>query len=354
MAKQTKKTTNTKTSKKKVTRRKKTVTNQKSLVANQSAIQKRKGRYIARPVCFTTSYKRPYHIFNCINNILNNQSYKDIKYIVGICIDNDIEKKQYETLLQDFAKDNRLQIFYHQNMDQHENYIYPIKKIDYHKYNLFIKIDDDDIYKHSYLENIIDNFSKHQIDIISAKIKYQIESNHISEGEFDTVSGAWGPDLQSNIKFGMPCTYAFNNKALDIILKLTPEENHKIHPFEDPVWRTRWREKNLLSYVIPKFDHVLYHKHQNNVSSPNIRKSKPTLYNNIENDFCSICLFEHQYWKSYVILNKRNNRMYNIDNNDHGSFEYIDDDSIKIIWDEWGEETFYKKYDDKNYYYSVK
>jgi len=321
-----------------------------------STSQNQQIKFIARPLCFTTSYNRPVHLYNCINNILNNQSYKDIKYVVGVCIDNPIEQEQYDVLLKDFLLDDRLSIFYHKNMDQHANYLYPIKKIDYHKYNLFIKIDDDDIYKSEYIHNTIEYFSNNKTDIISSQIQYQINNNKLEKGLFDRVGGEWGPDIASNIKFGMPCTYAFNNKALDIILKLKIEDNHKIHPFEDPVWRTRWREKKLSSYIIKESKDVIYNIHNSNVSSPNKinNNSNNNNHNNIENDFCSICLFEHHYWQSYVILNKRNNRMYNIDNDDHGAFEYLDDGNIKIIWDEWGEEVFNKKYIDNHYYYSIK
>jgi hypothetical protein len=313
-------------------------------------------KFIARPLCFTTSYNRPVHLYHCINNILNNQSYKDIKYVVGICIDNSTDQENYNSLLKDFLSDKRLSIFYHKNMDQHDNYLYPIKKIDYHKYNLFIKIDDDDIYKHEYINNTIQHFSKNKTDILSSQLQYQIEGNKLVKGSFDIVGSPWGPDTASNIKFGMPCTYAFNNKALDIISKLKTKDNHKIHPFEDPVWRTKWREKNLSSHIIKQSIDAIYNIHEHNVSCPIIKNNKEdhNTYKNIENDFCSICLFEHHYWQSFVILNKRNNRMYNIDNDDHGVFEYLDDGNIKIIWDEWGEEIFYKKYIDHNYYYSIK
>lgn len=204
-------------------------------------------KFIARPLCFTTSYKRPALLYHCINNILN-QSYAEFRYVVGICFDQPEEQEQYNILLKEFLKDKRLSIFYHKNMDQHDNYLYPIKKVDYHKYNLFIKIDDDDIYKPQYIADIIENFTNNKTDIISSEIKYQIHNNKLESGLFDHVGGVWGPDSVSDIKFGMPCTYAFNNKALDIILKLKTEDNHKIHPFEDPVWRTRWREKTIIVY----------------------------------------------------------------------------------------------------------
>ena len=78
-----------------------------------------------------------------------------------------------------------------------------------------------------------------------------------------------------------------------------------------------------------------------------------TYYKSIDNENFALCVFEHNYWSSFVYLNKRNNRMYNIDNDDHGAFDIKDNDTINITWDTWGDEIFYKKYDNDNYFYSI-
>jgi hypothetical protein len=333
---------------------KKTVTRKTraSSTPKQTRRKKRSKSFVARPLCFTTSYNRPYHLYNCINNILNCQSYKNIQYVVGICLDNDSDKILYQKLLEDFIKDPRLNVFYHPNLTQHDNYLYPIKSIDHNKYNLFIKIDDDDIYKSQYLDATIKSYSAYQTDIISVTTKHQIDQRSIIQGSFDSVGGVWKPDVESDIKFGMPFSYAFNNKALDIILKLTQEEMNAIHPFEDPCWRTAWRKHGLKSYVVSNMDNAIYHLHNSNISSS--QREQDHSCNTIESDFCDIVVFKHNYWESYVILNKRNNRMYNIDNDDHGSFEIIDEHSIKIIWDNWGEEIFFKhRSGNKSFFYSI-
>ena len=35
---------------------------------------------------------------------------------------------------------------------------------------------------------------------------------------------------------------------------ISKKEWQSIHPFEDPCWRTKWREGNLKSYIIKKVD----------------------------------------------------------------------------------------------------
>lgn len=341
-----------KTVKKRTTKKKATTKEKVSTATKNETCTKRRKKLIPRVLCFTTSYKRPYYLYNTINNVLN-QKYTNIVYSIGICVDNAQEKEQYKYLLNDFIKDKRLKIFFHTNSDQHENYLYPIKSIEHANYNLFIKIDDDDIYKQSYISDVVAAYETYNCDIVSSTTHCQINNDEIEKGEFKSI-GEWQPDLKSDIKFGMPCTYAFNNKALSILLNISKKEWQSIHPFEDPCWRTKWREGNLKSYVINKSDSIIYNIHGKNTASSYLyRSSKKKDVICVENDFFILCLFEHNYWSSLIYLNKRNNRMYNIDNDDHGAFELING-AIKINWDDWGEEIFYKKNNtDNSYYYSV-
>lgn len=60
----------------------------------------------------------------------------------------------------------------------------------------------------------------------------------------------------------------------------------------------------------------------------------------IDNEYCAIYQFVHHFWSSYIYLNKRNNRLYHIDNDDHGEFNKINQKQVVVKWDDWGEETF--------------
>lgn len=335
---------------KKTTTKKKPITKKTTIVTPEPII---KDEFIPRPLCFTTSYNRPYELYNTINSILN-QTYKDIKYSVAINIDNKEDEIKYKSLLSGFVSDKRLSLMFTKNKTQHENYLYPIKNGKYENYNLFIKVDDDDIYKSDYIDNLIKIYKEKQPDVLSAKITTQINGSKIDNGIFESI-GVWQPDVQSNTKFGMPFTYAFNKKALSVLLKLTSSDLSAIHAFEDPGWRTKWREAGIKSYVIDKFNSAVYNIHGKNTSSSFMfqRDNSDKNYLSIDNDHFTICIFEHNYWTSYIYLNKRNNRMYHIDNDDHGAFEIIDD-TIKIQWDDWGEEIFYRKNLKHNmFFYSV-
>jgi hypothetical protein len=293
---------------------------------------------IMKILCFTTSYRRPYYLYNTINNILN-QTYKNIQYCVNINIDNDSDKELYNRLLSDFSGDKRLKLIFNQNSDQQKNYIRAIEGFGHTNYDLFFKIDDDDIYLKKYIEQSISFYNKYKVDIISYISSNHINNNILKNQEMKNI-GFWQPDAQSTIQFGMPPTFIFNKKACDIILKIDSNEAKKIHIFEDGAWKTYWRKNNLSSKIIEDEYLFIYNIHNNNTSSKFLLDKQ---YSTIENQHFIITIFEHSDWNSYVYLNKRNNRIYNINNNDHGSYTIKHNSLIIVDWDDWGKEKYLKK-----------
>lgn len=299
-------------------------------------------------LCFTNSYHRPYYLYNTIAGILN-QTYKYLDYNVGVSIDDPDEEKYYLELLSDFTNDKRLKLFFHPNLSQHDNYLFPIKQVNYKKYDLFAKIDDDDIYKKTYLEHNIDVLKNIDADIISSNISYEINNHKIYYGIFDNIGGHWHGDVSSAIKFGMPFSYIFNLKCLNILLNTTSEELRNIHPFEDPGWRTKWRENNIKSHVIDDSSLAIYNIHGKNISSSPWLISDNTIV--FDNDIFTICYFQHPHWKSYIIIQKELGTIYNIYNNDHGVYTSLND-IISIKWDKYPEvENFKKNVIDQSYIY---
>lgn len=306
-----------------------------------------------RILCFTTSYRRPYMLYNCIRNILT-QSFADFTYYVNINIDHPNEQGGYTQLLDEFKADKRLHIIYTQNNSQHQNYLKPIIAAGRDKYNLYIKIDDDDIYKSNYIEYMISHYKKHKKDILSCILSTNINGPQIRLEQLESI-GVWQPDVDSPIKFGMPCTYVMNQSAINILLNMTDTEIAAIHHFEDPAWRTKWREAKLTSYVIKKCDNIVYNIHGNNCSSSYLYqdKNQPSEnYKYIENDYFILSIIQHQWWQSYVYFNKRNHRIYNIQNDDHGAFT-LENNQLKITWDNWGQEEFIKIQDNTSTYFKM-
>lgn len=285
-------------------------------------------------LCFTTSYNRPYYIYNTINNILN-QSYLDIHYSINLNTDNN--KKEYEILLKDFENDSRLKINYNNNKDQHTNYLRAINGFGNTDYDLFFKIDDDDIYHKNYIAQSIEYFQQYNCDILSYIPQHHINNGKL-KGRIESI-GVWDKDTKSQIKFGMPPTYIFNKKACDIILKLTPQQSKSIHYFEDGAWRESWRKHGLNSVIIDNDINFIYNIHNQNVSSKFLLDKDIVHY--VDNEHFCLILAESPKWKSYLYLNKRNNRLYHINNDDHGSYT-MTHNKLTIKWDDWGSETFAK------------
>lgn len=307
--------------------------------------------FYEKVLCFTTSYRRPYMLYNCIRGILN-QTLQNFHYCVNINVDTDRDRAQYEALLKDFIGHEKLTIIFSDPKSQHENYLAPILHHGRDAHNLFVKIDDDDVYAPTYLEKAVALFKEKKVDILSFALNKVINGPTVNFGHYDAI-GVWQPDLDSDIKFGMPCTYIFNQSALNILVKLSSEDVAKIHAFEDPAWRTAWREAGLKSVVINDWDLATYHVHGKNSSSSYMYEDKSdhsaTDVDYMENDHFILALFQHKWWSSYMYLNKRNNRLYHINNDDHGAF-MMDEDKCKVTWDNWGDETFERVAVTKNKY----
>jgi hypothetical protein len=301
-------------------------------------------------LCFTTTYNRPYYIYNTINSILN-QEYKDIKYCVNINIDKEEDKEKYKILLSDFLTDARLHVIYNKNTDQHINYLKAIQGYGHTNFDWFFKIDDDDIYHKKYITQSLEAIIKNDCDILSYIANRHI-NNNVIKGEIKEI-GKWQPDHDSDIKFGMPSTFIFNKKACDIITQIDIRTSKKIHYFEDGSWKTLWRKNNLKSLVVSDCSFFTYNIHSNNTSSKFLLDSSSDKFC-IKNKFFELVYFKNKFWESYIYLNKRNNRLYNINNDDHGTFKMMSD-SIEINWDAWSTEKYVIKYQnhDKNQYYYV-
>lgn len=164
---------------------------------------------ISKVLCFTTSYNRPKMLRSCIQDI-HNQTYSNIFHSINIAYDI---KDDYSYLYNDI--DKNLKVVYNKNSHQQINHINAIEAVQYKEFDLFIKIDDDDIYKKDYVKNIVDYFNTHEVDIVSSKIHIMLNGHTLYEGLFDNLGA--NPEGSN---YCMPMTFAFNRKALDIIMPI--------------------------------------------------------------------------------------------------------------------------------------
>lgn len=274
--------------------------------------------FIARLLCFSNIDANTISPYYFIQNILN-QEYTSGHYIFNVFIDNKDTEHTYKQILKKFISPSVKINFYLKELANINDHLIGLSNIEYQAYNIFLYIDCAGVYLSDYISNIINKYNS-KYDILNIR-------------------------FQNNLYNNQAYNYILNNKSIDILIKnktqTTPNrwstliEDHKLKTHD--IFDT---DNSILSGIKPEVSFV-------DTSSQN------DTYQLTENELFTLCMFEHHFWSSYVYLNKRNNRMYNIFNDDHGAFE-IQDNTIKIKWDSWGDEIFYKKQlNNKAYYYSI-
>lgn len=227
---------------------------------------------------FTSSYKRPYMLRSCVLNV-KNQTYSNIKHLINITNDFD-DLQVYLDIIDDVFNPRTMRICHSLNNHTHFNNMTAIKQLKTHEeYDLFIKMDDDDIYKVDYVQTIVDAFKADPtIDIVSSKISHQLNGNKLmynSEG-YDNLGGN-----PVNSTYHMPMTFAFNKKAFDVIKNLTRED---IIGHDDMMWRMHWEAHKLKHVAVQNDDNVIWHVHGKNVSTAEfLEKPKQTILKRLLN-----------------------------------------------------------------------
>jgi hypothetical protein len=197
----------------------------------------------------------------CILNA-KNQSYKKFKHGINITSDpGDVQN--YLSLINDIYVPGKMRIIHSTNSHTHFNNMLAIKQFrNYDTYDVFIKMDDDDVYRSAYVENIVDKFnSDPTIDIVSSKISHQLNGHKLyynPEG-YDNLGGNPGEST-----YHMPMTFAFNKKAFDVIKNL---EEKDICGGDDMMWRMHWEAHGLKHVAVDNADEIIWHIHGKNDST---------------------------------------------------------------------------------------
>tara|TARA_R110000868_G_scaffold14285_14_gene66458 strand:+ start:3808 stop:4446 length:639 start_codon:yes stop_codon:yes gene_type:complete len=207
---------------------------------------------------FTSSYNRPYMLRQCVLSV-KNQSVKNITHSVNITSESPLAAL---TLIDDL---NDIVISITDNNHTHFNNMTAIKAVDdYQDYDLFIKMDDDDVYKADYVKNIITFFEKNSdVDIVSSEIKFQLNGTEVYLVNAKDLGG------NVDVEYRMPMTYAFNKKALNAIINL---EKKDMFGFDDMTWRIIWKAYKLKHAIVDNSQEVIWHIHGKNVSTASFLK----------------------------------------------------------------------------------
>ena len=185
------------------------------------------------------------------------------RYGVNLAFTDDENSSEFfdntQVLFNDLEHSEKLRIKYNLNSHNHFNFLNAIKAFDnYQEFDLFVKIDDDDIYKTDYVKNIVDFINQHPCDICSSETKWELNGFRLLPNSVSDLGG--NPD---GTDFHLPPTFAFNKKALDAIQ--TAQESELIG-WEDKVWRIKWVEAGLRHQTINNTDQFIWNVHGSNAS----------------------------------------------------------------------------------------
>jgi len=194
----------------------------------------------------------------CIMGI-QRQTYKNVVHSINMTLGADA--KPSGPLFDDLLNERTI-LNYSQNAHQHLNHIRAITNIpDYESYDIFVKVDDDDIYKAHYLENIVATFlSDPSVDITSSIVHYQLNGHTLINGLGISLGG--NPPGSS---YHMPPTFAFNRRTLGVTLAIKGWD--KKNQSHDLTWRRAWTAAGLRHVAVSNEAEFIWHIHGKNIST---------------------------------------------------------------------------------------
>jgi hypothetical protein len=207
-------------------------------------------------LCFTPSLDRLKMLRSCVLDI-SNQSYQNIFHSVNVTLNQRENKESYMMKVLDDLKTEKNSFIFTHNQHQHHNHMNAIFAVnDYEEYDIFVKIDDDEIYKKDYIRTIVNYFENNDVDVVSSRMKYQLNGNLVRLGDYHNLGA--NPE---GCDFKIPSTFAFNLKALNLI-----KDIQRMYGFEDNMWRDAWCNNCKIAEV-DNTENVIWYIHGKNTST---------------------------------------------------------------------------------------
>jgi hypothetical protein len=215
-------------------------------------------------LAFTASKNRPFLLRHCVMQ-MSLQTYPLTHGIFLNSDTGDIEDFDYTDLLSDIPFDthHKIKIFGDKTLSQHQNHIKAITQVpNWQDFDLFLKIDDDDIYRSRYVESVVKSYEQHKWDFSGTVANGVLNGNQWNlKQTIEDLRDRQEPETPER-PYIMPPTFAFNKKALDIIMKLGD-----IQGWEDPVWYDTLTQHPDIRVHKREESHFSLHIHGQNVST---------------------------------------------------------------------------------------
>lgn len=224
---------------------------------------------MTRVLAFTCSSHRPYYLRNAILQMMA-QSYS-CDYSVYLNSENfssQDDKENYISLYRDLIND-RLFLSYGEKFHQHFNHMEAVKKFNIEDYDLFLKIDDDDIYRRHYVKHIVSDFEKNKWNF-SASCSYYLVNESNIDYSIIGFERKESEKIDSDLAYTMPGTYAFSREAFMFILEYGKTYNWE-GPYEDFSWLTWMLNRYPDKCVVRESSDYTYNIHNKNFSKTKLK-----------------------------------------------------------------------------------
>lgn len=222
----------------------------------------------ARPVrvlAFTCSRHRPLMLRHCIMQMRRQTYPVDHAIYVNSDVPDEAESTSvdYDRLIRDAGDDGsgRLRVGYGPSHSMHRNHVEALQLADLDAYDLFLKVDDDDIYFRSYAEGVVKDFAAARWDFSGTHSQGWINGRRW----IDTILvdlGQSQTDRDLGVLQIMPPTTAFSRRAIDLVLSISDRSG-----MDDIIWRRALAEAPNMVMAIRNESNFVYNIHGGNVST---------------------------------------------------------------------------------------
>ena len=221
---------------------------------------------MTKVLAFTASAHRPLMLRHCIYQM----QQQSIGLSHGIFLNSDSfhsadDQTNYAPLISDLivGKAHPLRLAYGKQGHQHFNHVTAIQQFDINDFDLFIKIDDDDIYLKDYVEKLVSDFEERQWDFSGSASAGIINGANYEPNQHSYLNKV---ELESRCMHFMPGTYAFSRKAINFIIE-TGNNWQWNNKYEDKLWLDWLLEHPELTVNDRKPYGYIYNIHGSNFST---------------------------------------------------------------------------------------
>jgi len=218
-----------------------------------------------RVLAFTPSYGRPVMLRHCVMQ-MQHQTHP-VDHAIFVNGPGARPQLDYRPLLARIPMNpmSRLVAAFGPTSAQHAHARAALALVDLDDYDLFLKVDDDDVYEDDYVELCVRDFERRRWDFSGAPSVGYIDDRDFSPTLVWEDLGYDGEDLTLGVESFMPPTMAFSRKALDVVLAI--EDNHT--DWEDTQWRRAIYADHGLVKRMRAGGSFHYNRHPRGVSNPN-------------------------------------------------------------------------------------